>query len=1501
MVGESMKQIEVLQQKRNKLELEHEALTREKNQTAALLTALASRISLAGGKHINPEQKAVQELFQLQSQRQQALQQEILALKTKEQMLPRSHYPKPWLAMSIAAIALIILFASPFYYVHNRANSFTGLAVYDDAATPAMLNSMDKEVLHLRNQDGQFVESSLIENLSDGNHVVELRLTKTAKTAAPAGILLEQPSEAISEAVPKAVPEVIEVIVLFDEVYAVDSHFTAQVDEYDREMPRHGKINSPVLFMDGIHFSTAEVRLPASGKINTLFRCNSFDVQNFSCSRWEVADIPFVIVNDTVIFTVDHFSAYAAGEIIAVDAVHLDANYEFISNIYDSIKSIDGIWSEPIMTNEFVRVTYEQNLTDGRIIDIYARSNTEALETYLEVYEAGTTHKVGQSGLIGSAAWHYITVDGLSHSLDLFDFKVVSEDPAALVEFDYIHDDVISSIQSDGMVVYGPLNNASPAYNLWNESYNFTQKRRAEGIGTNGSSDITWVVVKSGYKYDQMILGTQDTSLDTNIQVYNNSAVMWTTPLEVSVNAPNNQRRSFDIEYEGGSGDALIVYENRSSAGGDSAVQYIIWNGTRFSEQENFTTSDTAGNLANSPIQWIKLQPRRRSDEMMLLAHNTTNGLYAVPWSGNLFDTSRGLILSNATESNSKQQFAFGWEEVTGDGLAVYTVSSGLVYRTYSPTTADIWGEETFLAGFRTGGIDALRLCSDPQSQYIGMIWQDGDVDVNVTMWNGSEFLSNPPVGETTTEITGSTTSNIDCTWFNDSSALFGYVDMDALTVNTFTFSKPNTWNASEIANSTNTYNFASDDIASMQFATATDSGEVMILALDLLEDVSLIRYVGGAGDPFRSVAESPIEVSVEAANGGQEVAMFDWFRYDPGPNVTSLAPTLNSQYNANDIIDVGGIAVDNRRLPPIPMYVNITYPNGSNFTYAASNTSGTFSRYNFTFSTNVAGVFTVRFLGNDSRNSLNYTETTNFTVSAAAEPTGGSKNLISIDVFNLSRGSALQGGGLVISSTSNGFTNGTSLSADFVQSTGLSIVNVSGGAININVSLLRNGSHGNYPNVTFAWVLAKANGSTMLNTTIHNNTFNQSAFNYSFSAALLPDGIYNISIYAENISEGATRIVNYSRGFDIGIDRIPPNVGALWMNTSNATTYRLGIAAEIQINVTVNDSTTYAQSIRFGIFSVENNTEFNLTPTKDRSNWYINLALTPLTRGQHIIRLYANDSLGNLNQSVSNLSFILSAAPTPPLIFTPANGSAIINRTPIFEWYNSTDDDGDVLSYHIQVDDNALFNNPEINVSAIQDLSTVGPGNTTWYPNIELAVDTRFYWRVRANDSVGFGNWSNGMPLDNQQASPLNLSNFTIDSLLSITMFTSGVDFGSVAPGTQANTSDGVPAPFRAENTGNIDANVSLNASAIFTTVAINRSAYQFQIRANESNAFSSALSAMSWTNMSASTTAAHVVNLTWRNSRNDFLTDINLTVPSDEPAGIKTSTITFTLTRNE
>ncbi|MDP3733935.1 MAG: hypothetical protein Q8R37_01785, partial [Nanoarchaeota archaeon] len=113
---------------------------------------------------------------------------------------------------------------------------------------------------------------------------------------------------------------------------------------------------------------------------------------------------------------------------------------------------------------------------------------------------------------------------------------------------------------------------------------------------------------------------------------------------------------------------------------------------------------------------------------------------------------------------------------------------------------------------------------------------------------------------------------------------------------------------------------------------------------------------------------------------------------------------------------------------------------------------------------------------------------------------------------------------------------------------------------------------------------------------------------------------------------------------------------------------------------------------------------------------------------------------------------------------------------------------------------------------------------------------------------------------------------------------------------GTEENTSDGSPASFRLENGGNIFMNISINATALFTAVTHPSRNYQFRVNESslETGSFST-LSNTSYLNMPAVNTSYHVVELNWRNINDEAEIDINITVPTDEPSGSKSSTVTF------
>lgn len=68
-----------------------------------------------------------------------------------------------------------------------------------------------------------------------------------------------------------------------------------------------------------------------------------------------------------------------------VGAEHLDEDRNFVSDIYDEVKALDGNWSEVIDENHYVRVVFEQELDSSRDITVFARADKKVdLEVYAE-------------------------------------------------------------------------------------------------------------------------------------------------------------------------------------------------------------------------------------------------------------------------------------------------------------------------------------------------------------------------------------------------------------------------------------------------------------------------------------------------------------------------------------------------------------------------------------------------------------------------------------------------------------------------------------------------------------------------------------------------------------------------------------------------------------------------------------------------------------------------------------------------------------------------------------------------------------------------------------------------------------------------------------------------------------------------------------------------------------------------------------------------------------
>jgi len=231
-----------------------------------------------------------------------------------------------------------------------------------------------------------------------------------------------------------------------------------------------------------LNFESAKVTAVAKG--NILYKCKDWNFTEQKCyGSWiKLIDIvpgkeySFVLTKDDPGFA----------EINATEAVHLDKNYGFISDIFGEIEHKDNNWSEPIYKDEYVRVTYQKNLSNGNIIDVYARNNNEN-STWFEVYAADTTTPLlGKAEIINKTGeWVYITINNLSIPTDTFDFKILGES----LEFDYIHDAIrvlldnnltantTSVVEGNNLLVNGShvIGNGGPPTNPWVVALNDTR------------------------------------------------------------------------------------------------------------------------------------------------------------------------------------------------------------------------------------------------------------------------------------------------------------------------------------------------------------------------------------------------------------------------------------------------------------------------------------------------------------------------------------------------------------------------------------------------------------------------------------------------------------------------------------------------------------------------------------------------------------------------------------------------------------------------------------------------------------------------------------------------------------------------------------------------------------------------------------------------------------------------------------------------------------------
>jgi len=155
-------------------------------------------------------------------------------------------------------------------------------------------------------------------------------------------------------------------------------------------------------------------------------------------------------IYDYIEWLVPHLSNQTFEIIIIIKAEHLNSTRGFISNIYQEVRELDGIFSETIPENDYVRVTFEIPLDNVSDITLYPRIISG--NPRIEIYEVNESVLIAEFNPLINDTYNTIYLTNLNNYQDTFDLKIIN----GSIEFDHIIDPTIlfvSPTPNNGQVV----------------------------------------------------------------------------------------------------------------------------------------------------------------------------------------------------------------------------------------------------------------------------------------------------------------------------------------------------------------------------------------------------------------------------------------------------------------------------------------------------------------------------------------------------------------------------------------------------------------------------------------------------------------------------------------------------------------------------------------------------------------------------------------------------------------------------------------------------------------------------------------------------------------------------------------------------------------------------------------------------------------------------------------------------------------------------------------
>ncbi len=198
------------------------------------------------------------------------------------------------------------------------------------------------------------------------------------------------------------------------------------------------KVHGPedLLYSDVLAFDY--LPLEAEAKAVKLYAITSNGKEEIKVSKHDLNKNGLVDYIEWVIPLLNNQTYEVIIEIAGAD--HLDSARNFISDIYEEVYQLDGVWSEEIPSQDYVRVTFQAKLDNTRDIKIYPKVISG--DPRIEVYEADGNEIIAELPTVNSNTYNQILLTNLVGTQDTFDLRIVGGD----LEIDHIVDPAVTLV-----------------------------------------------------------------------------------------------------------------------------------------------------------------------------------------------------------------------------------------------------------------------------------------------------------------------------------------------------------------------------------------------------------------------------------------------------------------------------------------------------------------------------------------------------------------------------------------------------------------------------------------------------------------------------------------------------------------------------------------------------------------------------------------------------------------------------------------------------------------------------------------------------------------------------------------------------------------------------------------------------------------------------------------------------------------------------------------------